>query len=108
MNQIQLNHKLGVLTTVVQQSYEQVDRHFREIARHLSEVHALISDGERELDHPFHYTRVKDATVKTGRYKGYHFRITDDEDHRIATCYNEINAKFIVGALNTRAKMKES
>lgn len=45
---------------------------------------------------PFGVERISDSTARLG----YHFRIHDANDDRIATCYDEDHAVFIVEALN--------
>lgn len=54
----------------------------------------LVPDG------PFNYESIGDESVKTGPTPGFHYRIHDAKDNRIATCYDQDNARFIVGQLN--------
>lgn len=52
------------------------------------------------LSGPFGYESITDDAVKTGPTPCVHFRVHDSKDNRIATCYDEENARFIVGQLN--------
>jgi hypothetical protein len=45
---------------------------------------------------PFTYEKIEDSKAKGG----FHYRIADRADNRIATCYEEFNAAFIVDILN--------
>lgn len=45
---------------------------------------------------PFSYENIEDLLSP---YK-VHYRVRDGDDNRIATCYEEGNARFIVATLN--------
>lgn len=47
---------------------------------------------------PFSYETIEDKNVRGG----YHWRVRDADDNRIATCFVEDNAKFIVERLNAK------
>lgn len=48
---------------------------------------------------PFSYAAMEDVANATMSY-----RIADVDDNRIATCYDENNARFIVAILNQERK----
>ena len=48
---------------------------------------------------PYSYEPITDD-------RGTHFRVRDGADNRIATCWDEGNAKFIVRVLNRAAERK--
>src|SRR5258705_8060170 len=52
-----------------------------------------------EVARKFSYETIADMSVRGG----YHYRVRDAADNRIATCYVEENAQFIVDQLNVAA-----
>ena len=47
---------------------------------------------------PYSYEWIEDKSVSSG----YHWRVSDPQDNRIATCYQEQNAKLLVDRLNAK------
>lgn len=45
---------------------------------------------------PFTYETIPDKTTR----RGVHYRVKDESDNRLATCFDEGNARLIVAALN--------
>lgn len=48
------------------------------------------------MKRPFSYERITDKTVD----QGFHLRLRDADDNRLATCYDEGNARALVDQLN--------
>lgn len=59
----------------------------------------------KEVKSPYTYETISTTDYKGEKYgKSYNFRIRDSEDNRIATCWDELNARFLVRMLNTAAR----
>lgn len=78
----------------------QAGHDFEGLARALGSAHDLAEKLVSVPSGPFNYESIGDESVKTGPTPGVHYRIHDAKDNRIATCYDQDNARFIVGQLN--------